>query len=78
MYFEVSGRVYYNNSIVTMLETGEGNSALLCKTNLGACCQSARLQFSNRGDSVIRLHRREKATILLLVFAVVGFLMKYE
>ena len=43
VYFEISGRAYYNNSIVTMLDIGERSSALLCKTNMDDCCKSAHL-----------------------------------
>ena len=38
MYFELQGVVYTNNSAVSLLEVGEGESALLCKTNRGGCC----------------------------------------
>lgn len=39
VYFEMSGKVYYNNSVVSMLDIGEGDAALLCKTNEVPCCR---------------------------------------
>ena len=33
------GTPYKNNSIVTLEDTGEGDDALLCITNLTACCR---------------------------------------
>ena len=40
--FSLNGTTYQNNSIVNLEDIGVGNTALLCKTNLTACCQ----QFS--------------------------------
>ena len=34
------GRPYRNNSIVTLEDIGKGGDALLCITNLTACCRS--------------------------------------
>ena len=34
------GRPYQNNSIVILEDIGEGDNALLCITNLTACCRS--------------------------------------
>ena len=38
MYFELNGVVYTNNSAASLLEVGEGENALLCKTNRKECC----------------------------------------
>ena len=38
VYFELNGKVYPNNSIISLLEVGEDDSALLCKTDLTDCC----------------------------------------
>ena len=38
VYFEISGNVYLNNSAVPLLEVGEGENALYCKTDKEACC----------------------------------------
>jgi len=35
----LNGTTYQNNSIVTLEDIGEGSDALLCITNLTACCQ---------------------------------------
>ena len=71
--------MYYNNSALAILDLGEGDDALLCKTNMVTCCRNPnrlghfyypngnrvlgkRRQegfYRNRGDSMIRLHRRE-------------------
>ena len=40
VYFELNGKVYPNNSVIPLLEVGEDNSALLCKTDLTACCET--------------------------------------
>ena len=34
VYFELNGKVYHNNSIILLLEVGENENALLCKTDL--------------------------------------------
>ena len=38
MYVELNGKVYSNNSAVSILDIGEGEDALLCKTNKQDCC----------------------------------------
>ena len=38
MYFELNGNIYYNNSILSLKEVGEGESALYCKTDKVECC----------------------------------------
>ena len=40
VYFEVNGKTYHNNSVLNILEFGEGDNALLCKTNMETCCQN--------------------------------------
>ena len=37
--FSLRGKIYKNNSLVTLEEIGEGDDALLCITNLPACCR---------------------------------------
>ena len=38
VYFELNGKVYLNYSIIFLLEVGENENALLCKTDLVTCC----------------------------------------
>ena len=38
VYFELKGERYENNSVVSILAIGEGDNALLCKTNKQDCC----------------------------------------
>ena len=38
VYFELRGETYANNSVVNIVDIGEGESALLCKTNRESCC----------------------------------------
>ena len=40
MYFEVNGRIYHNNSALKMLDFGERDDALLCKTTMEMCCRN--------------------------------------
>ena len=40
VWFSLNGTTYQNNSIVILEDIGEGDDALLCRTNLTACCQS--------------------------------------
>ena len=40
VWFSLRGTKYQNNSIVTLEDIGEDDDALLCITNLTACCQS--------------------------------------
>ena len=37
--FSLNGTTYQNNSIVTLEDIGEDDTALLCKTNLTTCCR---------------------------------------
>ena len=39
VWFSLRGTIFQNNSIVTLEDIGEGRDALLCKTNLTACCR---------------------------------------
>ena len=39
VWFSLSGTTYQNNSCVTLEDIGENDTALLCMTNLTACCQ---------------------------------------
>ena len=38
MWFSLNGTTYQNNSCVTLEDIGENDTALLCMTNLTACC----------------------------------------
>lgn len=38
VYFENNGEIYVNNSIINLNDVGEGEQALLCKTNRVDCC----------------------------------------
>ena len=38
VYFELNGVVYMNNSAASLLEVGEGENALFCKTSREECC----------------------------------------
>ena len=38
--FSLRGTTYQNNSLVTLEEIGEGDDALLCMTDLTACCHN--------------------------------------
>ena len=38
MYFELKGKVYNNNSFVSITDIGEDDKALLCKTDKVECC----------------------------------------
>ena len=39
VWFSFNGTTYQNNSIVTLEDIGEDDDALLCATNLTACCR---------------------------------------
>ena len=47
VYFELNGEVYLNNSVVPLLEVGEDDSALLCKTDLTDCCGTPPNRFGH-------------------------------
>ena len=38
VWFSLNGTTYQNNSCVTLEDIGDGDDALLCVTNLTACC----------------------------------------
>ena len=38
IYFVLDGQVFVNNSVLSLSKIREGESALLCKTNLMKCC----------------------------------------
>ena len=40
VWFSLNGTTYQNNSLVTLEDIGEGDDALLCKTNQAACCRT--------------------------------------
>ena len=40
MWFSLNGTTYQNNSIVSLEDIGEDDTALLCKTNFTACCRA--------------------------------------
>ena len=40
MKFSLNGTTYPNNSLVTLEDIGEIDNALLCMTNLSACCRA--------------------------------------
>ena len=48
--FWLRGTIYQNNSIVTLEDIGEGDDALLCVTDLTACC---RPPFTGQGPAYI-------------------------
>ena len=39
VWFSLNGTTYQNNSCVTLEDIGRGDNALLCVTNLTACCR---------------------------------------
>ena len=45
VYFELNGKVYLNNSVIFLLEVGENENALLCKTDLVTCCGTQPYRF---------------------------------
>ena len=56
VYFELNGKVYPNNSVISLSEVGENEHALLCKTDLTTCCatppnRSGEFYYPN-GDTV--------------------------
>ena len=40
VWFSLNGTTYQNNSLVTLEDIGENDTALLCMTNLTACCRT--------------------------------------
>lgn len=45
IYFELNGKIYLNNTAVSMSEIGEGNKALHCKTDKEECCGTVPNRF---------------------------------
>ena len=45
VYFELNGKVYLNNSVISLSEVGENENALLCKTDLVTCCGTQPYRF---------------------------------
>ena len=43
--FSLNGTTYQNNSLVTLEDIGEGDNALLCMTDLTACCRPPYTDF---------------------------------
>ena len=50
MRFSLRGTTYQNNSIVTLEDIGEGSDALLCLTDLTACCRHGSTSGSSLGN----------------------------
>ena len=50
VWFSLKNKTYQNNSIVTLEDIGEGDDALLCVTNLTACCKHP---YTGENGSVI-------------------------
>ena len=40
VWFSLRGRIYQNNSVVTLGDIGENDTALLCMTTFTACCRA--------------------------------------
>ena len=58
VYFELNGKVYLNYSIISLLEVGENENALLCKTDLVTCCVTQSNRFG-------RFHYPSGETVLV-------------
>ena len=56
VYFELNGKVYPNNSVISLTEVGKSEHALLCKTDLTTCCATPPNRFGDfyypNGDTV--------------------------
>ena len=56
VYFVLKSSVYLNNSVITLDEIGEGEDALICKTNNRDCCATPPNRvgefFYPKGDAV--------------------------
>ena len=52
VWFSLNGTTYQNNSIVRLKDIGEGDNALLCRTNQTACCQELGNWFFPSGTRV--------------------------
>lgn len=53
VHFELNGKVYLNNSAVSLFEVGENENALVCKTDLMPCCESPPKFYYPNGDTVL-------------------------
>ena len=64
LYFELDGNVYLNNSAISLQEIGEGERALICKTNKQDCCGTPPNRFGEfhypNGDQVPIRNRQDK------------------
>ena len=64
LYFQLSGNVYLNNSAVSLQEVGEGENALICKTDKQDCCGTPPNRFGEfyypSGDMVPIRNRLDK------------------
>ena len=45
VYFELNNQIYLNNSAVHLTDIGEDTGALLCKTDMEACCKTLPNRF---------------------------------
>ena len=62
MFFELNGKFYSNNSAVSIFDIGEGEAALLCKTNKQDCCGAPPNRFGEfyyPNGVEVPIHRRE-------------------
>ena len=50
VWFSLNGTTYQNNSLVTLEDIGEGDDALLCMTNLPACCRPPYTESNGKGS----------------------------
>ena len=50
VWFTLRNKTYQNNSIVILEDIGEGENALLCKTNQTACCSGDYTNGSTLGN----------------------------
>ena len=73
VYFELNGKVYNNNSFVSITDIGEDDEALLCKTDKIECCgtlpnrfgefyypDGSRVPIRNRNDRFYRNRDEQK------------------
>ena len=47
VWFSLNDTTYQNNSLVTLEDIGENDTALLCKTNQIACCRSFNIGYTS-------------------------------
>ena len=73
VYFELNGKIFTNNSVVDINDIGEGDEALLCKTDKPNCCgtlpnrfgefyypNGGRVPIRNRGEGFFRDRRDQR------------------